>query len=168
MRHYFDVEQIFLDPILSVPFARLRAALALFAIALTLPAAAQNAAATKPLPVVTVKIAGHALRAEVVTTPELRARGLMFREKLGKNDGMLFIFDEPGYHSMWMMNTFIPLSVAFLDGEGRILNIEDMQPKTLDSHVAQGPARYAIETNLGWFAERRIKAGDKVTGLPKS
>jgi hypothetical protein len=156
-----------LDTILSAPLALLRAALAILAIALPLPAAAQNAAATKPLPVVMVKIAGHALRAEVVSTPELRARGLMFREKLGKNDGMLFIFDEPGYHSMWMMNTFIPLSVAFLDGEGRILNIEDMQPKTLDSHVAQGPARYAIETNLGWFAERRIKTGDKVTGLPK-
>ena len=56
---------------------------------------------------------------------------------------------------------------AFLDGEGRILNVEDMEPKTLDSHAAQGPARYAIETNVGWFAERRIKAGEKVTGLPK-
>jgi uncharacterized membrane protein (UPF0127 family) len=80
---------------------------------------------------------------------------------------MLFIFDEPGYHGMWMMNTLIPLSVAFLDGEGRILNIEDMEPQTLDSHAAAGPARYAIEANKGWFAERRIKPGEKVAGLPR-
>ena len=68
---------------------------------------------------------------------------------------------------MWMMNTLIPLSVAFLDAEGRILNVEDMEPKTLESHAAAGPARYAIETNKGWFAERRIKAGEKVVGLPR-
>jgi uncharacterized membrane protein (UPF0127 family) len=157
----------FLDTIVAAALPRARAALAAIAFALSTPAFAQGAAPAKPLPVVTLKVAGHALKAEVVATPELRARGLMFREKLGRNDGMLFIFDEPGYHSMWMMNTFIPLSVAFVDGEGRILNIEDMQPRTLDSHVAQGPARYAVETNIGWFAERRIKAGDKITGLPK-
>jgi uncharacterized protein len=161
------VEILFLDAILSAQFPRLRAALAVIAFALVLPAAAQQAPPAKPLPVITVKVAGHALKVEVVATPEQRSRGLMFREKMGRNDGMLFIFDEPGYHSMWMMNTFIPLSVAFLDGEGRILNIEDMQPKTLDSHAAQGPARYAIETNIGWFAERKIKAGDRFTGLPK-
>jgi uncharacterized membrane protein (UPF0127 family) len=116
--------------------------------------------------VANVKIAGHALRVEVVATPEQRSKGLMFREKLARNDGMLFIFDEPAYQAMWMKNTLIALSVAFVDGEGRILNVEDMEPQTLESHAAAGPARYAIETNKGWFAERRIKAGDKVTGLP--
>jgi len=120
-----------------------------------------------PLPVAGIKVGSHALRVEVVATQEQRANGLMFREKLAKNDGMLFIFEELGYHSMWMMNTLIPLSVAFVDSEGRILNIADMEPKTLDSHFAAGPARYAIETNKGWFAERGLKAGDKVTGLPK-
>lgn len=154
-----------MDAILAAPFRR---ALAAIALAFTLPAAAQDIAAAKPLPVVTVRVAGHALRAEIAATPDERARGLMFREKLGRNDGMLFLFDEPAYHTIWMKNTLIPLSVAFLDGEGRILNIEDMQPRTLEPHVAQGPARFAIETNLGWFAERRIKPGDKVTGLPKS
>ena len=154
-----------MDAIVAAP---LRAALAACALAFALPAAAQGAAPAKPLPVVTVHVAGHALRAEVVSTPEQRSRGLMFRETLGRNDAMLFIFDEPGYHSMWMKNTLIPLSVAFVDGEGRVLNVEDMRPGTLDPHGAQGPARYAIETNLGWFAERRIKAGDKVTGLPKA
>ena len=137
----------------------------LAAAALLLLGAAARAEA--PLPVTTLRIAGNALRVEVVATDEQRAKGLMFREKLAKNDGTLFIFDEPGYHSMWMMNTLIPLSVAFLDAEGRILNVEDMEPKTLESHAAAGPARYAIETNKGWFAERRIKAGEKVVGLPR-
>lgn len=91
----------------------------------------------------------------------------MFREKLAWNDGMLFVFDDPGYHAMWMKNTLIALSVAFIDGDGHILNIADMEPGALDPHSAAGPARYAIETNKGWFAARKIKAGDRVTGLPK-
>jgi hypothetical protein len=95
-------------------------------------------------------------------------QGLMFREKLGANDGMLFIFDEPAYQSMWMKNTLIPLSVAFLDGDGVILNILDMEPHTLTPNMSAGPARYAVETNRGWFAERKLKAGDRATGLPKA
>jgi uncharacterized membrane protein (UPF0127 family) len=114
-----------------------------------------------------VHIGKHALRVEVAANDAQRSRGLMHREKMAKNDGMLFIFDEPGYHSMWMMNTLIPLSVAFLDKSGVILNIEDMEPRTTDAHTAAGPAVYAIETNKGWFAERKIKPGDKVTGLPR-
>jgi uncharacterized membrane protein (UPF0127 family) len=136
----------------------------LAALALALPALARDEA---PLPVISVKVAGHALRVEVVSTPERMAKGLMFREKLGSNDGMLFVYPDPGYHAMWMKNTLIPLSVAFIDGEGRILNVADMEPQTLDSHSAAGPARYAIETNKGWFAAKKIKAGDQVTGLPK-
>lgn len=125
------------------------------------------ALAQAPLPGAQVKVAGHALRVEVASTVEQRMKGLMFREKLGGNEGMLFVFDEPAYHAMWMKNTPLPLSVAFVDGEGRILNILDMEPHTLDQHAAAGPALYAIETNKGWFAQRRIKAGDKVAGLPK-
>ncbi|HEX4942988.1 MAG TPA: DUF192 domain-containing protein, partial [Usitatibacteraceae bacterium] len=136
-------------------------------VAAALFAAALPALAEAPLPVSNVRVAGHALRVEVVATMEQRAKGLMFRKKLGKNDGMLFVFEEPAYHAMWMKNTLIPLSVAFIDGEGRILNIADMEPETLDSHAAAGPARFAIETNKGWFAERKVVAGSKVTGLPK-
>lgn len=142
-----------------------RAAATLLAAALLAFAAPGRAEA--PPKLAQLKVAGHALRAEVVTTVEKRMKGLMFREKLGANDGMLFVFDEPGYHAMWMKNTPLPLSVAFVDGEGRILNILDMEPHTLDQHMAAGPARFAIETNKGWFAQRRIKAGDKVAGLPK-
>jgi uncharacterized protein len=115
----------------------------------------------------TIKVGAHALRVEVVVTDEERARGLMHRKQLGANDGMLFIFDEPAYHSMWMKNTLIPLSVAFLDRNGKILNILDMEPETLDPHISAGPSIYAIETNKGWFAAKKIKAGDNVTGLPK-
>ena len=137
------------------------------ALAVALLCLAPPARAEAALKVAQVKVAGHALRVEVAATIEQRMKGLMFREKLGRNDGMLFVFEEPGYHSMWMKNTPLPLSVAFVDGEGRILNIADMEPHTLDPHYASGPARYAIETNKGWFAERRIKPGDKVAGLPK-
>jgi uncharacterized membrane protein (UPF0127 family) len=127
------------------------------------PAAADNALRT-----LGIAVAKHPLRVEIAQTDPQRTTGLMFREKLGKNDGMLFIFDDPGYYSMWMMNTLIPLSVAFVDRDGVILNIEDMEPRTTDTHQAAGPALYAIETNKGWFAEKKIKPGDKVTGLPKA
>lgn len=114
-----------------------------------------------------LKVGNHPLKVEVAANEPERMQGLMYRETLGKDDGMLFIFDELGYHSMWMKNTPLPLSVAFVDDDGKILNILDMKPHTLDSHMAAGPARYAIETNKGWFAAKKIKAGDKVTGLPK-
>jgi len=136
-------------------------AVGLLAFAVAVPVLADG-----PLKVISLAVGKHPIRVEVVQKDEDLARGLMFREKLGKNDGMLFIFADPGYHSMWMMNTLIPLSVAFLDRDGVILNIEDMEPKTTDSHMAAGPAVYAVETNKGWFAERKLKPGDKVTGLP--
>ena len=113
-------------------------------------------------------VAGHPLKVEVASNEEALQQGLMFRKSLGREDGMLFVFGEPAYHSMWMKNTLIPLSVAFLDADGRILNILDMEPQTLDTHTAAGPAVYAIETNKGWFAANKVKPGDKVTGLPGS
>jgi uncharacterized membrane protein (UPF0127 family) len=115
----------------------------------------------------TIKVASHPLKVEVAADEPQRMQGLMFRKSMGKDDGMLFIFDEPAYHSMWMKNTLIPLSVAFIDKDGVILNILDMEPQTLDSHMAAGPAVYAVETNKGWFAAKKVKPGDRVTGLPK-
>jgi len=114
-----------------------------------------------------ILVGGHPLKVELAIEEPQRLQGLMYRKSLGKEDGMLFIFDEPAYHSIWMKNTLIPLSVAFVDKDGVILNIADMEPQTLDSHTAAGPAVYAIETNLGWYAGKKIKPGDKVTGLPK-
>ena len=115
----------------------------------------------------TLKVGPHPLKVEVVASDADRARGLMYRQSLGRDEGMLFIFDEPAYHSMWMRNTLIPLSVAFLDDKGTILNILDMEPQTEDSHMSAGPAIYAIEVNKGWFAAKKVKAGDKVTGIPR-
>lgn len=120
------------------------------------------------LPEITVSIAGHKATAEVASTDPQRATGLMHRRMLPENRGMLFVFPDVAMHGMWMMNTYVPLSVAFLDREGRIINIEDMQPQTQDSHMAAKPAKYALEMNLGWFAKRNIKAGTKVEGLEKA
>ena len=153
-----------------MPFMRFDRGAALVVLAAALAAApgvwAQDPAPAK-LRTIPIKVGGHPLKVEVADNDAARTRGLMHRQAMGRNDGMLFVFAEPGYHSMWMMNTYIPLSVAFLDAQGRILNILDMQPKTQDTHTAAGPARYAVETNKGWFDEKKIKAGDKVTGLPR-
>jgi uncharacterized membrane protein (UPF0127 family) len=125
------------------------------------PAAAQ-------LPEIPLTIEGHAVTAEVAATFETRSQGLMHRRMLPESRGMLFVFRETGAHAMWMMNTYIPLSVAFLDESGRIINIEDMQPHTRDSHGAARPAKYALEMNQGWFAKRKIKPGAKVEGLERA
>jgi uncharacterized membrane protein (UPF0127 family) len=69
---------------------------------------------------------------------------------------------------MWMMNTYVPLSVAFLDRDGTIINIADMQPQTQTTHSATRPAKYALEVNQGWFSKRGIKPGTKVEGLEKA
>ena len=132
-----------------------------------LVAAALPALGDAKLPATVLRIGSHPLKVQIAADHAQRERGLMFRKSLPRDEGMLFVFEEPGYYAMWMKNTLIPLSVAFVDRDGVILNIADMQPRTLDTHLADGPALYAIETNLGWFASRRIHAGDKVTGLPK-
>ena len=82
------------------------------------------------MPIAQLNVSGHILTVEVAHTEAARSQGLMFRESIGVNDGMLFIFPQPGNFSMWMMNTDIPLSVAFLDEKGAILNIENMAPRT--------------------------------------
>jgi uncharacterized membrane protein (UPF0127 family) len=97
---------------------------------------------------------------EVAKTPEERSHGLMGRKHLEKNEGMLFIFEAEDYHGFWMKNTFIPLSIAFIEKNGRIVRITDMNPLTLDSHVPPRPILYALEMNKGWFSSHGIKAGD--------
>ena len=150
----------------TIRFDRPAAARVLLAAGLL--AFATAAAAEARLRTTTLRIAGHALKVEVAQQPAELERGLMFREKMGADEGMLFVFEAREYHAMWMKNTPLPLSVAFVDQDGTILNIEDMQPQTLDAHQSAGPSIYAIETNIGWFAKKKIKAGDKVVGLPKA
>ncbi len=120
------------------------------------------------LPQVTLAIGKHNLVAEVASTDPHRSTGLMHRRMLPEDRGMLFVFPDVAYHAMWMMNTYVPLSVAFLDRDGVIINIVDMQPQTTDSHRAARPAKYALEVNQGWFRKRDIKAGDKIEGLEKA
>ena len=129
---------------------------------------ASSALARADLTEVTLTIAGHKAIAEIASTDAQRATGLMHRRMLPENRGMLFVFADVAMHGMWMMNTYIPLSVAFLDRDGRIINIEDMQPQTRQTHTASKPAKYALEMNLGWFAKRNIKPGTKVEGLEKA
>jgi uncharacterized protein len=109
----------------------------------------------------------HLIRAEVAADMTTRSRGLMFRKSLAPNAGMVFIFDQASQHCMWMKNTLIPLSVAFLDEAGTIINIEDMAPQTEDTHCAAKPARYALEMDRGWFAARGVKPGTKLGGMEK-
>ncbi len=124
-----------------------------------------QALADQALPELALEIKGHKFTAEVVATDPQRMQGLMHRRMLPENRGMLFVFRDTGPISMWMMNTYVPLSVAFLDNNGVIINIEDMKPLTTDTHGSAKPARYALEMNQGWFAKRGIKAGVKVEGL---
>lgn len=122
---------------------------------------------TSPAQAEILSAGGYTIDAEVARTRAELERGLMFRTSLAENSGMLFIFDPAAHVCMWMKNTLIPLSVAFLDESGRIINIEEMQPETLNLHCAAPPASYALEMNTGWFAERNIRAGESVKGLPK-
>jgi uncharacterized membrane protein (UPF0127 family) len=119
-----------------------------------------------PLPVVTLTAGMHVIRAEVAATDEARQQGLMFRASMGANEGMLFVFPAPAQVCMWMKNTPLPLSVAFLDEQGKIVNIEDMAPHTLDSHCSEGQVRYALEMNQGWFGKKNVKPGSRIAGLP--
>jgi len=126
---------------------------------LATPAAAQQ------LPVLQLTAGMHLVRAEVAADNPSRSRGLMHRKSLAPNAGMLFVFDAPALHCMWMRNTYIPLSVAFLDAQGAIINIADMQPHSEQSHCAGRPALYALEMTQGWFAQRGIKPGVKLGGI---
>ena len=91
----------------------------------------------------------------------------MNRKTMPAQRGMVFAFTQENTHCMWMRNTYVPLSVAFIDADGVIINIEDMQPQTETSHCSKKPARYALEMNQGWFAQRGIKPGARLGGLER-
>ena len=118
------------------------------------------------LPTVEVQIGQHTITVELASEENQRATGLMFRKHLDENSGMLFDFHMPASVCMWMKNTFVPLSVAFIDPDGIILNIEDMEPLTLTSHCSRGRIRYALEMNQGWFASKEITPGNRVRIVP--
>jgi uncharacterized protein len=131
------------------------------------PCASTLAEQPAKFPTIPLNVGVYVIKAEVAATPAEREQGLMFRERMGPNEGMVFLFEGPASVCMWMKNTLIPLSVAFIDENGKIINIEDMQPQTTDSHCAKKQIRYALEMNRGWFKQKNIKAGSIVDGLPR-
>ena len=136
----------------------------LLAATLLLPALA----AAQGMPVMELTAGIHRIEAEVAATQQNRMQGLMHRKSMAPQRGMLFVFDADARHCMWMRNTYLPLSVAFIDAQGRILNVEEMQPQTENNHCAAGPARFALEMNAGWFRTRGIGPGVPINGIERA
>jgi hypothetical protein len=135
------------------------------ALAFALCACCSHAQQTTKFPVTRLNAGLYVIQAEVADTEAKREQGLMFRRQMAPNEGMVFLFGAPAGVCMWMKNTLIPLSVAFIDGDGRIVNIEEMAPQTLDSHCSKKPVPYALEMNAGWFKHKNIKPGSLIEGL---
>lgn len=131
-------------------------------LAVTVASAAAN------LPVIHLTAGTGRLEVEVASNKAQRALGLMNRTSMPESRGMLFVYPAPAYFCMWMKNTKIPLSVAFLDAQGRVINIEEMAPQTETNHCTQRNATYALEANQGWFAKYGVTAGSQIIGLEKS
>jgi uncharacterized membrane protein (UPF0127 family) len=120
------------------------------------------------LRVVQLKIASSSLFAEVADTPQTSANGLMFRDSLPADHGMLFIFEQPETASFWMKNTKIPLSIAYIDSAGKILEIKSLKP--LDETPipsASGEVAFALEVNDGWFTRNGASTGATISGIPR-
>jgi len=118
------------------------------------------------LPTTTLTLHQRNILVEVAATEASRNLGLMFRQSLPPDQGMLFVFDAPTAACFWMKNTLIPLSIAFIDETGKIINILDMQPHSLDNHCPADPMRYAVEMPQGWFQQAGVSAGDTIKGIP--
>ncbi|MBS3916787.1 MAG: DUF192 domain-containing protein [Sulfuritalea sp.] len=127
-----------------------------------------TSAAVLAAPPIELSAGMHRIEAEVASNNTERANGLMNRPSMPMQRGMLFVFPEPGVQCFWMKNTLIPLSIAFLDDAGKIVQIADMQPQSLDNHCSAKPVRFALEMNAGWFKSRGLAAGAKITGLEKA
>jgi uncharacterized membrane protein (UPF0127 family) len=113
----------------------------------------------------TIKVGGYPITVEIATTPEHQETGLMRREHLDPDSGMLFCYDEPRELSFWMRDTHVPLSIAFIDDECKVSSIHDMEPYDETRTISTRPCRWALETNRGWFRERNIGIGSKISGL---
>ncbi|MBL8484011.1 MAG: DUF192 domain-containing protein [Rhodocyclaceae bacterium] len=116
-------------------------------------------------PAVELSIGLYRIQAELAHTQAAREQGLMYRQSMPANHGMLFKFPAAGLVCMWMKNTYLPLSVAFIDAGGKILNIEEMRPQTENNHCSANAAPFALEMNAGWFKKHGIAPGQRVSGL---
>lgn len=119
------------------------------------------------LPTTNLEVAGHPVVAEIADDAGERARGLQHRESLAADRGMLFVYPEAEIRSFWMAYTSIPLSIAFLDDQGRIFQVEHLAPLDRTAIPSHRPTRYALELNRGWFEAHGVGIGDRVSPLPE-
>jgi uncharacterized protein len=115
-----------------------------------------------------VEVSGNTVKVEIADSPEEWSKGLMFRDSLEENQGMLFIFPDEKYRNFWMKNTFIPLDIIFISSDFEIIDVTTMQPCKQDiclSYKSQKPARYVLELNAGYAGEKQISIGDKINLL---
>jgi len=106
----------------------------------------------------------HQIDAQVANQPATRQIGLMHRKQMPQHEGMLFVFEQAQRQCFWMKNTLLPLTAAFIDDDGTIVNLVNMKPLALDSHCSAKPVRFVLEMNQGWFAKKGLAAGDKLSG----
>jgi uncharacterized protein len=119
------------------------------------------------LPRVTLQAGMHRIDAQVAATPVQTQTGLMWRREMPTNEGMLFVFKQPSMQCFWMRNTLIPLSIAFIADDGRIVNTLEMKPLDETSrNCSKEPVRFVLEMNKAWFSKRGIKPGSKLVGPP--
>ena len=117
------------------------------------------------LPRVKLQSGMYLLDVQVAQTPEQRAIGLMNRQSMPEHEGMLFVFERSDTQCFWMKNTLLPLSAAFIDNTGNIVNIEDMKPQSLDAHCSARPVKFVLEMQQGWFKKRGLKGGSHLKGI---
>lgn len=125
-----------------------------------------QAAQAQTLPVETLNMRFFQITAEIAQTPNERAKGLMGRKSLPPSHGMLFVFEQPEQQCFWMRNTPLPLTIAFIANDGKIVNFADMTPFSEQAHCSAKPVKYALEMEQGWFKQRGVLVGDVVTGGP--
>ncbi len=135
------------------------------ALAALAPLSAQEQAQTG-LPRTHLTAGFHQIEVQIASTPPQQATGLMHRTEMPQYEGMLFVFPEPKQQCFWMKNTLIPLTAAFVADDGTVVNLEDMQPQTTQSHCSAKPVRFVLEVNQGWFAKKGLKAGTRLAGPP--
>jgi uncharacterized protein len=118
-------------------------------------------------PTAHIQVAEHTIKVEVVADEASRALGLMNRDSMPADEGMLFIYPDEKPRGFWMKNTRIPLSIAFADRQGTVLRIADMVPHSAKRVPSLYPATYALEMNKGWFEANKVAKGAKLSGLPE-
>lgn len=129
----------------------------------TVKATTEPVVSAEPGPVlIPLKLANLTIQVELACTEQEQQKGLMFRPSLPSDQGMLFVFERELPLSFWMKDTLVPLSIAYIDAKGKIVDIQDMKPLDTTPHQAAAPAQYALEMNQDWFARHQIVAGERI------